>query len=91
MKNVNQDFTNVIAEHKQPIAYHIEGAAITFTIQRRNNDINGNPLYKVVVFDKNGDNVTADYRGKFYRVYSSKGYALLQSYSISDSLARIFN
>lgn len=58
-----------------------------FNVTRKGNDINGNPLYKLVIVDSDLNIINQEYRGKFYRTY--KNYSLIQSYSISDDLCRI--
>lgn len=60
---------------------------LLFNVTRKGNDINGNPLYKVVVIDGDLNIINQEYKGKFYRTY--KNYSLIQSYSISDDLCRI--
>ena len=58
-----------------------------FNVTRKGNDINGNPLYKLVIVDSDLNIINQEYKGKFYRTY--KNYSLIQSYSISDDLCRI--
>ena len=58
-------------------------------IYRVNNDINGNPLYKILL-SKDSMDVNYLLKGLVYRCYKNKGYSLIQSYDITNSLERIF-
>lgn len=60
---------------------------LLFNVTRKGNDINGNPLYKLVIVDSDLNIINHEYKGRFYRTY--KDYSLIQSYSISDSLYHI--
>ena len=57
---------------------------------RINNDINGNPLYKFTL-SKNFESVNSKLKGSVYRCYISKGYSLIQSYYIAESIEDIIN
>lgn len=52
--------------------------------ERVNNDVYGNPLYRVYPVNYYFKPVTGVYKN-----YTSKGYYLIQSYNIEDSLARL--
>lgn len=52
--------------------------------ERVNNDLYGNPLYRVYPVNYSFRSVKG-----IYRNYTSKGYYLLQSYSIEESLAEL--
>ena len=69
----------------------VEYNDVVFSIESHNNDVYGNPLYVIRVFDLEGNNIIERYKGKLYRTYTSKGYGLIQSYNLSNSLERIFN
>lgn len=60
-----------------------------FTLVRVNNDINGNPLYKITL-SKDFEYITAQLKGLVTRTYVSKNYGLIQSYNLQDDLKRIF-
>ena len=60
-----------------------------FTIERVKNDINGNPLYKILLFE-NAKSINENLKGLVYRCYINKGYSLIQSYDINKSLENIF-
>ena len=55
-----------------------------------NNDINGNPLYKFML-SKNFESVNSELKGLVHRCYISKGYSLIQSYNIAESINTIIN
>ena len=61
-----------------------------FKVWRVNNDINGNPLYKFYL-SKNFENVNSKLKGLVHRCYISKGYSLVQSYNIGESIDTIIN
>ena len=69
----------------------VEYNDVVFSIGSHNNDVYGNPLYVIRVFDLEGNNIIERYKGKLYRTYITKGYGLIQSYNLSNSLERIFN
>ena len=61
--------------------------------ERVKNDIYGNPMYKVIMLDPDNENITYLLKGRAHvtRCYSSKGYALVQSYNIEKDLNRILD
>ncbi|MGL5764569.1 MAG: hypothetical protein ACRCX8_02895 [Sarcina sp.] len=82
------NFDRVYADNKETI-YNVDDR-IFFTVYRVNNDVNGNPLYKIIIEDKEGNNINHLYKEKAYRTYS-KGYSLLQTYNLSNKLENLFN
>jgi hypothetical protein len=64
----------------------------SFTVWRVKNDINGNPIYRIVL-SKDGENLTSELKGNksIHRAYIKKGFATIQSYSLSNSLENMFN
>ena len=56
-----------------------------FRVEQVNNDVYGNPLYKVQLYESYR-NITHMFKGMVHRVYSTKGYALVQSYNLGDTL-----
>ena len=60
-------------------------------LHRVNNDINGNPLYKIELCKDYIYNINSKLKGLVYRCYNKKGYSLIQSYDINKSLENIFN
>ena len=69
----------------------VEYNDIMFEIEKRKNDIYGNPLYSIKIFDLEGNNITVKYRSKLHRTYTSKGYGLFQSYNLSSNLKYILD
>ena len=67
--------------------YSIHGENEFYTLKRVKNDVNGNPLYRLHLEAGTG----FKHSKKVYRNYPSKGYYLLQSYNIKDSLKRLFD
>ena len=57
---------------------------VIVSFERINNDIYGNPLYRVYPV-----NFTFRYNKQAYRNYESKGYYLLQSYYIEKDIAQL--
>lgn len=64
---------------------------LTIYANRANNDINGNPLYQVKIFNEDFVNITPELKGNsmVYRVYKQKGFATIQSYNLGESLSMI--
>lgn len=58
-------------------------------IYRVNNDINGNPLYRIYL-SENFESINEKLKGLVYKCYCNKGYSLIQSYDINKSLENIF-
>jgi len=81
---VGKDFNNVM-DYDNTLWQVNEN--LLFNVTRKGNDINGNPLYKVVVIDGDLNIINHEYKGRFYRTY--KDYSLVQSYSLSDSLYNV--
>lgn len=67
--------------------YSIQGVNEFYTLERTKNDVNGNPLYRLHL--EAGTRFKHSQRA--YRNYPNKGYYLLQSYNIKDSLKRLFD
>lgn len=81
-----KDLDRVYADNNDTYYYN----EYQFKIKRVNNDINGNPLYKIQL-SKNFEDITSSLKGLVYRCYPSKKYALIQSYNLSNSLENIFS
>lgn len=79
------NLNSVIADSKLK-EYEFQG--MQFKIERIKNDINGNPLYRIVFYDFTLHNKI---KGKIGKTYMSKGYTVFQSYNVSDSLKSIFD
>ena len=62
----------------------------TFKIERVNNDVYGNPMYKFQLF-KDFTSINESLKGLVTRCYKTKGYSLIQSYNISQDIEYIFN
>lgn len=69
--------------------YHY-GENFVFHVGRVNNDVNGNPLYKLSVW-YDYEPVTQHLKGHVYRCYASKGYALVQTYDLHRTLNSLLN
>lgn len=87
VKMSKANFDRVYANNTETI-YNVDDE-IFFTVCRVKNDINGNPLYKIVIENKEGENINHLYRDKAYRTYK-KGYSLLQTYNLSNTLENMF-
>ena len=83
LENLNQ-LTSLISDND--ICYYKN---YTFKLKKVCCNIYGNPMYKFIL-SKNFENITNELKGLVYRAYISKGYSLIQSYNISDSIKRIF-
>lgn len=69
--------------------YKYEG--ININVYRVKNDVNGNPMYRLTIFDSELNNITHEYKGVDGRYYSKKGFISLQSYNLSNSIEYILN
>lgn len=58
------------------------------TYERQNNDVYGNPIYRVVVSGGDNPELTYVYPG-LHRRYRSKGYATIQSYNIEQTITDV--
>ena len=67
--------------------YSIQGENEFYTLERTKNNVNGNPLYRLHL----EAGTRFEHSERAYRNYESKGYYLLQSYDIRDSLERLFD
>ena len=83
-----EDMANIRAGFDTDI-YHMDNLVIH--VHRVNNDVYGNPLYHVTIFNSDYVNITPELKGcpSVYRVYKKRGYATVQSYNIGQSLSRI--
>lgn len=79
LKNIKDNFIDT--------QYSIQGENEFYTLKRVKNDVNGNPLYRLHL----EAGTPFKHSQRAYRNYSSKGYYLLQSHNIKDSLKRLFD
>ena len=79
LKNIKNNFIDT--------RYSIQGENEFYTLERVKNNVDGNPLYRLYL--EAGTEFKHSQRA--YRNYESKGYYLLQSYDIRDSLERLFD
>lgn len=56
---------------------------------RSNNDVYGNPIYRIQLFNESFENVTSYFKGKIGSYYKSKQYLRVQSYNLSNTLENI--
>lgn len=61
------------------------------SLVRSNNDVYGNPIYRIQLFDLQFNNVTESYKGKVGTYYKAKQFLRVQSYNISNTLENILN
>ena len=80
-------YNSITSSDKNTFFYYKD---YTINIYRTKNDINGNPLYKLFLY-KNNINIAENLKGLVKRVNNNKGYGLIQSYNIKDSLNHIFD
>lgn len=85
---VNNEFNNVYADGTKTI-YNLNDV-VFFTVCRIKNDINGNPIYKIVIENNEGININNNYKSKAYRTYKS-GYSLIKTYNLSSTLKYLFS
>jgi hypothetical protein len=64
--------------------YHYNNLFIN--VYRVKNDIYGNPLYHLSIYNENLENITKEYKGKLGRYYSKKEFLSVQSYNLSSSI-----
>ena len=83
---VNSNFTNV--NNYNNVLWKVNDN-LFFNIANSNtsHDVNGNPLYKIVIVDGDMNIINEQYKKSFYRNYSD--YSIIQSYSISDDMRYI--
>lgn len=62
---------------------------IKFGFERVNNDLYGNPVYRIQIFDNDFNNITKDYKGKLGRYYQKNEFLRVQSYNIERTLYSI--
>lgn len=79
LKNIKDNFIST--------QYSIQGQNEFYTLKRVRNDVNGNPLYRLYL----EAGTPFKHSERAYRNYSSKGYYLLQSHNIKNSLERLFD
>ncbi|GAA0102533.1 hypothetical protein UT300012_32480 [Paraclostridium bifermentans] len=59
-------------------------------VWRTKNDINGNPVYRLQIFDTEySSNITENYKGKGYNFYKSGEFLRLKSYNLSNTIGYI--
>lgn len=83
---VNTNFTNV-NDYDNTLWMVNNNLLFNVTRSNKGHDINGNPLYKVVIIDGDMNIINEQYKKSFYRNYSD--YSIIQSYSISDDMRYI--
>lgn len=81
-----KDLDVIYADSKKDTYYYKD---YQFRVWRVNNDINGNPLYRLEL-SRNYKNITNELKGLVKRVNLQKGYGLIQSYNLESDLNRIF-
>lgn len=60
-------------------------------IYRVKNDMYGNPMYHVSIYDSNKNNISENYKREFVRYYKKGQYLSFQSYNISNKLENILS
>ena len=87
LDNVKKDLGSIYSDDNNNTFYYKD---YQFKVWRVDNDINGNPLYKFYL-SKNFESVNYKLKGLVYRCFVSKGYSLIQSYNIGESIGYIIN
>ena len=60
-------------------------------VYRTKNDINGNPIYYLRIYDNKYNNITEGYKSKYRKYYKKGEYLRIQSYNLSNTLENILN
>ena len=60
-------------------------------IYRTKNDVNGNPMYHLSIYDNNKNNISENYKMQYVKYYKKGQYLSFQSYNISNKLENILN
>lgn len=84
MMKINNLDTILIGSKPQTFDYK----GIEFTLNKQNNDINGNPMYKISFSD---DKNLCEVKPYLFRTYTKKGYGIFKSYNLSNSLENMFS
>ena len=69
--------------------YHYNNLFIN--VYRVKNNVYGNPLYHLSIYNENLENITKEYKGKSGRYYSKKEFLTIQSYNLSNSIEFLLN